>query len=143
MAKKKKLVKLSLGEFRLMAILWERGPLTLAETYEFRPAQTAYSTIQTQLNRLVEKGAVSRTKKRPMKYRAVIEPQEAADRVLDLLVQSIGGGSIVPLVTQLLQNSSLTPADAKLLKQMIDDVTIKPVKATKRVVRKKKSVEKS
>lgn len=139
MAKKKKFVKLSLGEFRLMAILWERGPLTLAETYEFRPVQTAYSTIQTQLNRLVEKGAVSRTKKRPMKYRAVIDPQEAADRVLDLLVQSIGGGSVVPLIAQLLAISPLAPADAKTLKQMIDQATLKPTKAKKTASRKKKA----
>ena len=140
MAKKKKFVKLSLGEFRLMAILWERGPLTLAETFEFRPAQTAYSTIQTQLNRLVEKGAVARTKKRPMKYRAIIDPQEAADRVLDLLIQSIGGGSIIPLVAQLVEISPLSPADAKTLKQMIDAATVKPVKPKKKTARKKKSV---
>ena len=39
-----------------MGLLWERGPLSLAEAFQAQPGQLGYTTIQTQLNRLVEKG---------------------------------------------------------------------------------------
>ena len=71
MAKKKRTAKLSVGEMRLMAVLWKLGPLKLSEAYREQPGHVGYTTIQTQLNRLVEKGVASRLDTRPMKYQAI------------------------------------------------------------------------
>jgi len=131
MARRKRASKLSSGEFRLMAILWEQGPLTLAEAYERQHGQLAYTTIQTQLNRLVGKGMASRTKTRPMKYRALVEPREAGETLLQLLIETVGGGSIIPLVSQLVRQATLTHDDARKLKEIIDAATPKRMPAKK------------
>lgn len=121
----KRPAKLSQGELRLMGLLWERGPLTLAEAFQAQPGQLGYTTIQTQLNRLVGKGVVSRSRTRPMKYRALIEPRAAGERMLQLLVDSVGGGSVVPLIAQLLSHVSLSADDARELKRLIDKAMTK------------------
>lgn len=99
--------------------------MTLAEAFQAQPGQLGYTTIQTQLNRLVGKGVVSRTRTRPMKYRALIEPKAAGERMLQLLIDSVGGGSAVPLIAQLLSHVSLSAEDARELKRLIDKAAAK------------------
>ena len=138
----KRTQKLSPGEFGLMGILWQRGALTLAEVYESLPGQAAYTTIQTQLNRLVDKRAVSRSKTRPMKYRAVIKPDDAAATVLQTMIASVGGGSIFPLVAQLVSSANLSKSEFVALKRLIDDISRtrkSPPSAAKKPNRKKRA----
>ena len=123
MAKRKRAQKISPAEFRLMGILWQRGPLTLAEVYELQPGQAAYTTIQTQLNRLVVKRVVTCSKTRPMKYRAAVNPDEAAATVLQTMVASVGGGSIFPLVAQLVSSADLSKSEVVELKRLIDNIS--------------------
>ncbi|WP_040592557.1 BlaI/MecI/CopY family transcriptional regulator [Schlesneria paludicola] len=139
MAKKKRTPKLSAGEFRLMGVLWEHGPLTLGEAYQTQPGQLGYTTIQTQLNRLVDKGVAARTKERPMRYRALVDPQVAGDSLLQLLVDTVGKGSIVPLVAQLIARTSLTMEVALELKALVDESMPKPTKRPKKAAAKRKA----
>ena len=132
MAKKKRSPKLSAGEFRLMGVLWEHGPLTLGEAFQTQPGQLGYTTIQTQLNRLVDKGVAARTKERPMKYRALVDPQVAGDGLLQLLVDTVGKGSIVPLVAQLISRTSVTLEIMQELKSLIEQSMPKPSKRAKK-----------
>jgi len=130
-AKRKRSAKLSAGELRLMGILWDQGPLTLAEAFQAQPGQVGYTTIQTQLNRLVDKGVAARSKARPMKYRALIDPQMAGAGLLQLLIDTIGHGSIVPLVSQLLSFRPVTSEEGRDLKRLIDAAQPKLVKSRK------------
>ncbi len=127
MAKKKRTAKLSVGEMRLMAVLWKWGPLKLSEAYREQPGHVGYTTIQTQLNRLVEKGVASRSNTRPTKYQAVVEPEAAGAGMLQLLVDTVGGGSVIPVVAQLVSHVSLTKEDLRELKRIIDKAGPKPV----------------
>jgi BlaI family transcriptional regulator, penicillinase repressor len=127
MAKRRRLTRLSTGEFKLMTVLWEHGPLTLAEAHRLQPGNLGYTTIQTQLNRLVTKGAASRTKVRPMRYRALIAPGEAGETLLRLLIDTVGGGSVVPLVAQLISLAPLTREEGRSVKQLVDDATVKKI----------------
>ncbi len=131
MAKKKQPARLSPGEMRLMGVLWEQGPCTLAESYELQPGQLAYTTIQTQLNRLVAKRLVARSKVRPMKYRALVDPQAMGAGLLQLLVDTVGGGRIFPLVEQLVSLVSLSREDVRELKRLIEGACAKPSKRPK------------
>lgn len=137
MAKKKQTAKLSVGELRLMAVLWKLGPLKLSEAYREQPGNVGYTTIQTQLNRLVDKGVAVRSKSRPMRYEALLEPDAAGAGMLQLLIDTVGRGSIVPLVDQLISISPISKQEALDLKNLIDNaVSIKkPLK--KRVKRVK------
>lgn len=130
MTSKKRPQKLSLGEFRMMGLLWHHGPMTLADAFRLQSGQLAYTTIQTKLNRLVVKRLVARTRKRPMKYRALIAPQNAGESVLQTLIDSVGSGSVLPLVVQLIGRGNLTAAEAGALKRAIDRAV--PKRRTKR-----------
>ena len=64
MAVKKKFPRISAGDMEILSMLWDHGPLTLPEAHQRfgqygRPV--AYTTIQTRLNRLFEKGAIRRS----------------------------------------------------------------------------------
>ena len=131
MAKKKRAVKLSVGEMRLMSILWRSGPLKLSEVYHEQPGQVGYTTIQTQLNRLVEKGVAARSRARPTKYKALVEPEAASAAMLELLIDTVGGGSILPLVEQLIRRSPLSKDEIRDLKQLIGGTSVTP-RPTKR-----------
>lgn len=56
----------------VMRILWSEGPLSVEEVRQKLPRsrQSAYTTVQTVLNRLAERGLVSRdTEQRAIRYR--------------------------------------------------------------------------
>lgn len=132
MAKKKLPAKLSVGELRLMAVLWRLGPLKLSEAYREQPGNVGYTTIQTQLNRLVDKGVAVRSKSRPMRYQALIEPDAAGAGMLQLLVETVGHGSILPLVEQLIAICPISKQEGLELKDLIDSAISRKRPAKKR-----------
>ena len=132
MAKKKQTAKLSVGELRLMAVLWKLGPLKLSEAYREQPGNVGYTTIQTQLNRLVDKGVAVRSKTRPMRYEALLEPDDAGAGMLQLLVDTVGRGSIIPLVEQLIAICPISKEESRELKELIDNAVSMKRPAKKR-----------
>ena len=128
MPKRTRSIKLSIGELKIMGILWKRGHLTLSEAYEHQSGNLGYTTIQTMLNRLVIKGVASRSKTSPMKYRALVSPHDAGATLLQLLIDTVGGGSILPLINQLTSYVTLTSEEARTLKQAIDQATKRSLK---------------
>ena len=141
MAKKKSAARLSVGEIRLMAVLWKSGPLKLAEVFRDQPGTVGYTTIQTQLNRLVEKRVVTKSTARPTLYRAVVDPKSAIDATLQLLVDTVGNGSIVPLIEQLMDRNPPTKSELRLLKKLIEKSDSAkpglPKRALKRITQKR------
>ncbi len=122
MGKKRKVPRFSARELEILAMLWQRGPLTLSEAHgcfgQFgRPV--GYTTIQTRLNRLVEKGAVRRSRKRPAEYEAAVAPEDVSARHLDVLLDKVSGGSVVPLVAHLIAGGSLSAEEIDELKRLI------------------------
>jgi predicted transcriptional regulator len=121
MAKKKAIPRLSAGEIEIMAMLWERGPVSLAEAHQAVAATRpiGYTTIQTRLNRLVDKGVVGRTCLRPARYEALVPPDTVGARHIDVLLEQIRGFRVVPLVAHLIRDRGLTPAEVAALKELI------------------------
>lgn len=122
MAGKRKPPRISVGDMEILSMLWERGPLSLAEAHacfgEFgRPV--GYTTIQTRLNRLAEKGVVRRSGERPARYEAAVKSEEVSARQIDLLLDKVTRGRIVPLVSHLISSSSLSREELRELKQLI------------------------
>lgn len=109
------------GELELLNVLWEHGPLSLSEVHERIGREIGYTTIQTRLNRLVDKLWVERSKqgRQPMHYAALIEPQQVSGTQLDLLVEKVSQGSVVPLVAHLVRGASLTSDELAELKRLI------------------------
>jgi predicted transcriptional regulator len=116
---KRKGARLSPGEMEILQMLWREGPVALSEAQTGLGRAIGYTTVQTRLNRLVEKGIVARTADRPARYRAAVAPEEVSARHLDLLVERVSGGSVVPLVAHLVRDRLLSSEEIAELKQLI------------------------
>jgi predicted transcriptional regulator len=113
--------RLGAGEIEILQMLWREGGVTILEAQQALDRPVGYTTVQTRLNRLVAKGVVTRTKSRPAKYQAAVAPEDVSARHLDLLVERVSGGSVVPLVAHLVKDRDLSPEEIDQLKQLVDD----------------------
>jgi BlaI family transcriptional regulator, penicillinase repressor len=118
---KRRSVKLSPGEMEMLSMLWTHGELSLAEAHEAIGRPIGYTTIQTRLNRLVEKGFVTRSETRPCKYAAAVTQQAVSANHLDVLIDRVSGGHVVPLVAQLVGDRDLTKQEITDLKRIIHE----------------------
>jgi len=111
--------RISPGELELLEMLWREGPVTLSAAHAALGSDIGYTTVQTRLNRLVAKGLARRSDERPALYSAAIRRDRAGTQQLDLLVQSLGHGSVVPLVAHLVRDKSLSAAEIAELRELI------------------------
>ena len=119
MSKRREGPRLSAGEMEIMQMLWRTGPVTLSAAHAGLGRKIGYTTIQTRLNRLVEKKVVARSAERPAHYAAAVEPAQVSARHLALLVERVSGGSVVPLVAHLVREWDLTAEEIAELKKLI------------------------
>ena len=110
--------RLTRFELELMDVFWRIGRSSVREIMEALPdrRRPAYTTVQTIVYRLEEKGAVRRVKKignalifEPAVTRAVAYWRHVDD-ILELF-----GGSAQPLVSYLVESGRLTLADLKAI----------------------------
>jgi predicted transcriptional regulator len=110
--------KLTKLELELMNILWRRKEASVREVQEaiVDRKRPAYTTVQTVLLRLEEKGAVRRTRKigNAFMFEPAITRKSAYRRLFDDFLELIGGQS-EPLVAHLLDSGKLTLDDLKAL----------------------------
>ena len=117
----RKKLKPTQGEMELLELLWENGQLSISEAHEKIPREVGYTTVQTQLNRLVEKKLAEKKKesRKPTRYSAKIKPEQVSASQLDSLLEKVTNGSVVPLVAHLVNKTSLTRDDLKEIKTLI------------------------
>jgi BlaI family transcriptional regulator, penicillinase repressor len=119
MTRKRPAPRLSAGEMEIMDILWQRGPVSLAEAHQAMPRAIGYTTVQTRLNRLADKGLVARSTDRPARYEARVAPEQVGAGHLDTLLERVTSGRVVPLVAHLVSESALTREEIDELKRLI------------------------
>lgn len=121
MARRVRAPRLSAGELEIMQLLWRAGPVTLAEAHAGMGRPVGYTTVQTRLNRLVAKHVVRRSTDRPARYSAAIAQGDVSARHLDLLLERVSGGSVVPLVAHLVRDRNLAADEIAELRRLVDD----------------------
>ena len=114
--------RISRFELQLLEKLWERGPSSVREIQESLPEKDrpAYTTVQTMIYRLEEKGAVRRVKKigNAHVFQAVLARKAVHRRLIgDLL--NLFGGSAAPVMSHLIETGVLTLADIKELEKTL------------------------
>ncbi len=112
--------RLAAGEIEILQMLWREGGVTIRGAQRAMERAVGYTTVQTRLNRLVAKGVVKKSLGRPAKYTAAVQPEEVSGRHLDLLLERVSGGSVVPLVAHLVKDRRLTPQEIGQLRQLVD-----------------------
>ena len=115
-------VKLTKFEMEIMEALWALGSGSIREVHENLPEKKrpAYTTVQTIIRRLEEKGAVRQTKQ--IGHAHIFEPaftREAAHRRLIDELLDLFGGSARPLMAHLAESGKLTLEDLKELEGML------------------------
>lgn len=112
------------AELEVLKALWEDGPGTVREVLNRltrRGRNLAYTTVQTFLTRLEQKGFV-RADKSDLAYRyaaRVTRERISKSRLRELLDQ-LYDGAAGPLVLQLVQNERLTPEEIETLQKLIE-----------------------
>lgn len=103
-------------ELRLMQVLWEHGPGSVAEVQKALGSDHAYTTVQTMLNILVRKRKLKRTREgRAFVYRAAVTRERALGHAVRDLVERMFGGSGEDLVMSLVKTKHL---DAKKIAEL-------------------------
>lgn len=110
---------ISAWEMEIMQILWKSDGLTILQTQQAFDREIGYTTVQTRLNRLVDKGLVRKTLERPAHYSAAVRPQAVSAGHLDLLLEKVADGSVVPLIAQLMKGRNFSPEEIESLKELL------------------------
>lgn len=110
--------RLSQAEARILEQYWKLGTASVREILESLPEdeQVAYTTVQTLVYRLEEKGALRKVKKigNAQLFEAAITPGQYRSRLVrDLL--DLFGGSPRLLVSNLVETGAITLKDLKAL----------------------------
>lgn len=112
------------AELALLQALWDQGPATirqLAERVYAQDGTSVYATVQKLLDRLETKACVLRDRSQPVHvFQATIGRDELIGRRLRAVADSLCGGSLTPLLTQLVEGSELTEKDRKDLRVLIE-----------------------
>jgi predicted transcriptional regulator len=116
------LPKLTPLELQIMEALWTNGRLSIREIQEAFPEKTrpAYTTVQTTVYRLEEKGALRRAKKisNAHIFEAVVTRDAARGRLIDDLLRLFGGRT-QPVMAHLVETGKLTLDDVREAEKLI------------------------
>jgi BlaI family transcriptional regulator, penicillinase repressor len=120
--------KLTSLELRIMEAMWNQGRLSIREIQETFPAadRPAYTTIQTIVYRLEDKGTVRRVRKigNAHIFEAVVSRHDARGRLIDDLL-GLFGGRTQPVMAHLVESGKLTLDDIRETEKLIKDLARK------------------
>ena len=115
-------IKLTKFELEIMHALWEIGSGSVREVQEALPEKKrpAYTTVQTIIRRLEEKGAVRKLKKigNAFIFEPVVTRKSAHSRLITELLE-LFGGSARPLMAHLAETGKLSLEDVRELENIL------------------------
>ena len=123
MSSKASLDALSQFEWLIMNHLWINDKASAREVMESMPeeAQRAYTTIQTYLERLVDKGYLAKEKIGMVNfYTTQVPREEVVDGATLSFIERVFQGSGSNLAAYLLKNKSLDPDDLQKIKDILE-----------------------
>ena len=108
-----------------MSVLWKKQTASVAEVVSVlkRKRPVSYSTVQTILRILEEKGYVSHEKvARAFIYRPLVDQRQARSRALKHLVNRLFNGSPGLLVLNVLEDERIEAEELNRLRRLIQDI---------------------
>jgi BlaI family penicillinase repressor len=114
------------AELEVLRTLWAEGPATVREVMDHlhgRGRKVAYTTVQTMLGRLEQKGfATSDKSGLAYVYRAKVSRKRFSQSRLKTLLDQLYDGAAGPLALQLVRSKRLTPEEMDELRRLIDQL---------------------
>jgi len=116
---------ITLGELQLaiMRVLWKEGSASVAQVHQALPANRsrALTTIATMLSKMEKKGVVEHhSEGRQFIYRPTVSEDEVKRSMVAELTHRLFDGDYHALVTHLIDEREIEPAELERLKAMID-----------------------
>ena len=114
---------LSKGELQVARVLWELGESTVRQVHETMPGERMmeFSTVQTYLRRLEQKGYVSaKMIGRTLHYKARIKPKTVIRQTVDDLVDQLFDGETLPLMRHLVEERAMSEDELEQLRQLVN-----------------------
>jgi predicted transcriptional regulator len=114
------------AEAAVLQRLWDRGPATVRQLREvLYPAggASAHATVHKLLERLDAKGYVGRKREDgTLVFRAVVARDEALGGQIEALLNKLAGGSLQPLLTNLVRVQRVTADELRELLTLVEDL---------------------
>ncbi len=114
------------AELEVLRALWVDGPAPVRGVMEHlhqRGRNVAYTTVQTMLGRLEQKGFASSDKSEvAYVYRAKVSRQRFSQSRLKTLLDQLYDGAAGPLALQLVRSKRLTPEEIGQLRRLIEQL---------------------
>lgn len=109
-------------ELDVMAVLWERGPSTVAEVREQLKDPLAYTTVLTVLRTLEAKGYVNHQEEgKAHRFSPLVARERAGKTALGQVLDKIFGGSRELLLANLVKERGVDAAELRRLRRVLDD----------------------
>ena len=116
--------KLSDAEWTVMKVVWEKPPVTVRDVYAKIQDETewAYSTVKTIMDRLVEKGVLSSTKRANTGlFEPLITRSQARKSAIQSLVERAFDGTFGSLLQHMISEEKLSRRDQKRLQELLEE----------------------
>lgn len=115
-------IELTEAEWTIIKAVWDNEPCTAPAIQEklFKRTAWAYSTVRTQMDRMVAKGLLAAEKKSHQTfYRTAVTREEAQRGELLYALKHAFNGALTPMVQCLLDTNDVSRAELDQLKQLI------------------------
>jgi|SRR6185436_13548317 len=110
------------AEARILSVLWQKERATVADVVAALKKKFSYSTVQTILRILEDKGYVTHEKvARAFIYKPRVDERQARRRALRHMAARLFNGSVSLLVLNVLEDDQIEPGELSRLKKMIED----------------------
>lgn len=110
------------AEARILSVLWQKERATVADVVAALKKKFSYSTVQTILRILEDKGYVTHEKvARAFIYKPRVDERQARRRALRHMAARLFNGSVSLLVLNVLEDDQIEPSELSRLKKMIED----------------------
>ena len=118
--------QLGRAELEVLRALWVEGPTTVRDVMEHlhrRGRKVAYTTVQTMLGRLEQKGFAKSDKSGvAYVYRAKVSRERFSQSRLKTLLDQLYDGAAGPLALQLIRSKRLTSEEIDELRKLIEQL---------------------
>ena len=130
---RKKLSSLTDLEIDIMNVVWRLERATVRQIVDSLRNQRplAYTTVQTVLSILTQKGVVRYTREgRAYVYTAILKPEGVRRETVRAVVDKLFAGSPQSLVLHLIESDALTPEEADSLRKLLDRMASEALEAS-------------
>jgi BlaI family penicillinase repressor len=110
-------------QLRIMQVLWDRGPATVADVLEQLGPQVdlAYTTVATMLRKMEDRGLVTHESQgRKFVYQAAVAAGDVTKSMANDLVDRLFEGSVAGMVNHLLTTREVSQAELDELQKLIE-----------------------